>query len=506
MKRGLPAWVAVFGSLTGGIAAAIAGCGDDGTSVFTPGGGANDGGGGQTDGPGGLFGDSPVGDGRVCQGLECRQVPCSGGAKTTVTGTVYDPAGKVPLYNVIVYVPNGQPKALSQGASCDQCAAAVTGNPIAITLTDSKGKFTLENVPIGGDVPIVFQIGKWRRQTKIPGSVGACVETAITDKEVTRLPRNQSEGDIPRMALTTGGADPLECLIRKIGIDDVEFTAPNGGGRIHMYRGSGYATIGSDGGADPRPPSGQFTAALNGGAAFGQAQNLWDDVNKLKAYDLLLTACEGDPDRNVETKPQAALDAVFQYANLGGRVFASHYHDYWLDRTNLPLVNPPNPTPTATFPQTGTWIDPYVVQRPTSPALGTIDTTFPKGAAFKDWLQNVGGLQPDGRIRIFEPGQLLTAVAPVSQQWITLPNDNDSNRQTVQYMTFNTPVGVDAGAQCGRVVYNNLHVSSGDLPGQPFPQGCVQQNLSDQEKALEFLLFDLSACIQDDRKPPDIPK
>jgi hypothetical protein len=435
-------------------------------------------------------------------------VQCQGGAKTTVTGVVYDPAGKVPIYNVVVYVPNGEVKPLSQGASCDQCAAAVTGSPIAITLTDSRGHFVLENVPVGADVPIVFQIGKWRRQTKIPGSVAPCTETALTDKNVTRLPRNQSEGDIPKMALTTGGADPLECLIRKIGVDDVEFTPPNGGGRIHLYAGGGYTeTNVSDGGSTPHPGASQFASTLNGGAAFGQAADLWSDVNKLKAYDLLLLACEGDPDRNVETKPQAALDAVYAYANLGGRVFASHYHDYWLDHTNPPLVNPPNPAPTSTFPKTGTWLDPYTVQRPTSPALGTLDTSFPKGQAFADWLGAVGALQPDGRIRIFEPGQLLTSVEPVAQQWITLPNNNDNNRNTVQYMTFNTPVGAaDASLQCGRVVYNNLHVSSGDRPGQPFPNGCIQQNLSDQEKALEFLLFDLSACIQDDRKPPDIPR
>jgi hypothetical protein len=499
--------LAISATFASGVAFAMAGCGEDG-SVFpsTSGDGGSNDGNNASDTPQLDFDGS--GDGRTCTNLECRQVPCANGAKTTVSGTVYDPAGKVPLYNVTVYVPNGQPKALTQGATCDQCNAAVTGNPIAITLTDSAGHFVLENVPVGADVPLVIQIGKWRRQVKIP-NVGTCVDTAITDKNLLRLPRNQSEGDIPRMAITTGGADPLECLLRKIGLDDAEFTPASGDGRVHLYQGGGYTQTQVDGGATQHNAAGQFAATLNGGASFTQADQLWNDVNKLKAYDMLLMACEGDPDRNVETKPQAALDAVFQYANLGGRVFASHYHDYWIDRSNPPLVNPPSPTPTATFPQTGIWVDPYQVQRPTSPALGTIDTSFPKGAAFKDWLTNVGSLQPDGRIRIFEPGQLLRSVAPVSQKWISLQNDNDpgADKTAVQYMTFNTPVGADAGAQCGRVVYNNLHVSSGgDTPGQAFPNGCTQPNLSDQEKALEFLLFDLSACIQDDKLPPVVPK
>jgi hypothetical protein len=172
---------------------------------------------------------------------------------------------------------------------------------------------------------------------------------------------------------------------------------------------------------------------------------------------------------------------------------------------DLPCT-PTFPATTPTFPAVATWVDPLAVARPTSPALGTIDTSFPKGQAFKDWLGNVGALQQDGRIRIVEPGQLVSATQPVAQSWISLPNDNASNQNTIQYMTFNTPVGADAGAQCGRVVYNNLHVSSGDQPGQPFPNGCVQPDLSDQEKALEFLLFDLSACVQDDRTAPSVPK
>ena len=468
---------------------AAPGCGSDGgNSTFDGGSSGGDPDGSTCTGIACGMGDTGAKPG--CVGLECMQVPCdTAGAKTTLSGTVYDPAGKVPIYNATVYIPNKPLADIPSGSkTCDRCDAAVSGSPIAITATDTSGKFTLENVPVAANVPLVVQIGKWRRQVQIP-SVAKCADTPV-DKTLTRLPKNRMEGNIPRIALSTGGADPLQCLLRKMGVDDAEFGVAGSDSRIHLYTGGGFTEN-----ATPKPASSKFGAALNGGANFTSSETLWGTVASLQNYDLVLLSCEGDEN---EATAGAAKQALYDYAKGGGRVFASHYHEVWLRKS-----------PDATVKGVATWADPErqppaVGGPPATTAVNAdISTAFPKAVAMNDWLTKQNALSA-GKLPIFDARHNVDAVNAGALNWISLINTNVGNIPAVQYMSFNTPVGAADDAVCGRVVFSNLHVGAGqqggvsDNPQAPFPDGCATVDLSAQQKALEFMLFDLSSCVQKD--------
>ena len=77
----------------------------------------------------------------TCKMGGCMQPACTGGVVTTLSGKVYDPAGKFPLSNVDVYIPNTALAPFTDGPSCDTCATNLSGDPIVKAKTDATGKF-----------------------------------------------------------------------------------------------------------------------------------------------------------------------------------------------------------------------------------------------------------------------------------------------------------------------------------------------------------------------------
>ncbi len=398
------------------------------------------------------------GNSRPCTNLCLQQVPCGPGATTTITGTVV--AGTLPafgapdpIYNALVYVPNAPVAPFPAGVSCNHCGVDVSGEPLVATNTAANGTFTLTNVPVGSNIPLVIQLGRWRRVVTIP-TVTACGTTALPPA-LTRMPRNQAEGDIPKMAIATGRADGLECVLMKMGIDLAEFTQPSGTGRVHMYVANG-ADLGPG-----TPPASQLTGSS---AA-------------LAGYDMVLLPCEGSPVAKIPTQQQNLVD----YTSAGGRLFTTHYSYTWLHN-----IAPFSSTATFNGSTTG------------SPATttGIVDTSFLGGQALSAWMGAVGALSGPDRFPIAEPRHNLDAVAPSSQRYVS----DSANGKPLQY-AFPTPVGAAPASQCGRVVFGTFHVVSATLTnGTTFPAACRPGPMTAQEKDLEFMLLDLANCI------PDVPQ
>jgi hypothetical protein len=438
-------------------------------------------------------------------------VTCPAGTKTTVSGTVYDPSGHTPLYNAVVYIPIGGPPTFDDKVACEKCTAPVKA--VTVTLSGSDGSFVLDqDVPNTDHIELAVQLGKWFRQMTVP--IKTCSSNLLTDKDYTRLPKSKNDGEyshIPKIALSTGHSDALECLLRKIGIDDSEFTTDAKDGRVNMFVGC-VDDNGDAFGAN------QFVD----GTPFPSTNELFDSGN-LSRYDVVIFSCEGHKCDSIQTlTPNGGnVQKLVDFANKGGRVYLDHDHYNWLNHagdfagdkieTAVEFSSSPND-----------------VQSPLNAKINN-DPSFPKGEAFAQWLVAVGASQTEGTLQIYDAKTSVESMDPNrAQPWIygspQLPDQSCAPMCPGPdfYLTIGTPVFTTDGEPppasyepCGRVVFTDLHVSKADggqtadvsEQDKPFPTGCVDPPppMTAQEKALEFMIFDLTSCVQKETDPPTPP-
>ncbi|MGA7514405.1 MAG: Ig-like domain repeat protein [Candidatus Sulfotelmatobacter sp.] len=408
-----------------------------------------------------------------CTNYACFQVSCLGGATTSISGTTYAPNGVDPIPNVLVYVPNGTVQPFVDGPADDTEASLVTGDPLVLTTSAANGTFTLANVPAGTSFPLVLQAGRWRRQLTVP-SLTSCVNTPVLNFNppsdvFSRFPKTQVEGDIPKMALATGGVDALECSLRKIGIADTEFTdytvnasGLSSPGRINLFEGAGNS--GAKAGSTVHTESQLVgsTSSTIGGSLLGN-------------YNVLLLPCQG-------TFGYTTADGrgnAITFAGEGGRIFATHHSDTYLDQD-------------AAIDGAADWLgDANSVSLGSGEA--TINTGFSSGMTLAQWLQDIGSTSTVGQVAMTALFNDQSGVNAPTQSWATL---NGGDSQILQ-LSFYTPVGSPAASQFGRVMYNEYHVDSTSTNDTvTFPSECTgglakTSSFTPQEHMLEYSLFDL---------------
>ena len=398
-------------------------------------------------------GDGPGGDAGVdgapvdaCSGIGCMVTNCAsqGKAPTSVSGTVRTPDGGLPLYNALVYIPTAALDPIGDGPASPACAS---GAPLMHAFTDVSGHFKLDGVPSVPNLPLVIQVGKWRREVTI-AAVADCQELVLPSND-TRLPKNSSEGHLPRIAVTTGAAESLECVGRGLGISDSEHTIGTGAGRIHLYAGEGSTTT------------------MLGAATLEPVTVLY---GRMAQYDMLLFSCDG----RAIARPSTVVQGLLDYVNARGWVWLSHFHSNW--------VAPPTPFPAfAMFNVGGT--------DPPSPVTARIDTTTPRGQVFADWMALVGASQQPGLVSI-ENGRntCLGVDATMAQRQIYFDPVVSNNFNGVQLLTWVPGSG-------GRLLFSDIHLQ---LPvgGQTtFPAECQPGSPTPQGKSIAFQLFDQPTCL-----------
>ena len=310
-------------------------------------------------------------------------------------------------------------------------------------------------MPAAEQLQLVVQTGKWQRTATLAGVV-ACQDNPVAEADV-RLPTKSSEGNLPSIALVSGGEDTLECLLRKLGIDDSEFGYAGSIERVQLYSAKGGIT------ALSAPKEGDGTLSL--------AKSLWGSVENLSAFDLVILGSELD--ENAADKPEAALAALHQYARNGGRVLLQHFQSYFLK------AGPAELSGLASFGAPADLAEPFAAE---------VDVTSPRGKALADWLSVVGATDQQGKLSVSEGQNSVQSVQAAAVRLLF-----GAAPATVQAFSVDLP-HADAKAGCGRLTATDQLTAAGDTIAD-FPNGCSSTTLSPQEKALGYLLFDVGACL-----------
>ena len=378
----------------------------------------------------GKFAPNACGASGACTNLCLQQLACPMNGTTTVTGTVFAPNGVDPLAGTLVYVSNAPVQPFTPGVACGDCTSQVSGSPLVSAITGVDGTFSIANMPAGANIPLVIQNGRWRRKVVIP-NVPACVNTPVA-AALTRFPTKEAEFDpadnIPLMGFVSGSVDALECVLRKIGISDTQFSDPGGTGRVRFYLGDGSAGAKISG-----------TTPLE--------DSLWGSQATINQYDMVYFACQGGE----YDKAAAAQQVVINYANAGGRVFGTHYSYVWLF----------NDTP---FSTTAQWQVGQGNPNP-DPQTGYINQSFAKGSALAQWLKGIYPASTQGQIQINTLRHDFNNVVAPSSLWISLGGTPIPPGTVPMHYTFDTPVGNMPANQCGRVLYDDFHVE--DIQNTP---------------------------------------
>lgn len=210
---------------------------------------------------------------------------CPGGGVTTLAGRVMFPNGTLPVAAAQVLIPAGAADAIPASGSCGECIDS--GLLLAHTETAADGTFELTGVPEGAR-ELVIRKGKFQRV--VPVDIVACTRNEVSDEEA-RLPRDASEGRIPRIAVISGQYDHMEDVLGRLGLARSAVTVLDGG------------------------------AEAGGGT---EARAFMRDAGRLGDFDIVFVNCGNELTDYVAVEG-GIRDAVRTFLEGGGRLFVTDW-------------------------------------------------------------------------------------------------------------------------------------------------------------------------------------
>lgn len=398
----------------------------------------------------------------VCKGRFCDVPKCPPGTTTEVVGKLYAGNGKDPVPGASVFVPVDNLPEFPPGLGCDLC----NDTPPSVTqaITDFDGSFRLRGTPAGKAFPVVARLGRFQRVVSVEAT--ACVENTIpTDAgskgiRFSKKNRELSPQDyIPRIAVVSGDYDQIECVLKRIGIDELD-----------MYNGRAVGT--------KNPP------------AIAEMGTLLADETKLLSYNIVIVNCSDNQYQSLLAAPQVKKN-LEKFVRSGGRLYVTDWAYDVIEQ--VPEFAPylcfepqsiPGPAMCLAAPEKAMAAD---SRNYYGGQYRVLDKDMEK------WLQQMPGvINRNSQVAVDYSFVVVSKASDdpktKTKVWVDGPASGFGNRPQTVTFDYNA---------CGRVHFSTYNTEPDGVVSESarWPSAC-KADFSPQERLLEYLFFNIASCVQ----------